>query len=369
MPPHPHLPASPGSLLYRTQRAEPCPDSSLFRVGVVPFEKNVYKVSMSQILDAIRLGIWEELATIEAKRYGARRVFIPNIPESAFFDLTRKLTTIASRESNVKGDINWKHMLGKETKGVYNEKSAITLTTYEPVAYLASLGRVQDMELSPLAASGSEALRIHPSGDITFVALPMNLEGVKKVKNGIEQFGLYVGFGIGVIPNCHGPPLRHPSGYESFADGEDLPDYKIWPCLPPYASYIKYAKYNIGNMVIRAVPAMLEAGAVRKLAEPIAEQAQLWAAEENKPEMVDRQFWHHPNLQESHMGTGYPDHQEEAQRRKAEKQKAIIYCRDTRVQLKTIEKYIKYDLKTASKQAKYEWTGMLQTRQTRVLQV
>lgn len=294
----------------------------------MPFEDVEYGISMRSILNLLRLRTWPHLETTDARRHpkpGAKdgypgRVVIPNVPEAAYWALTKKLMVLA-RESGAKGDILWRYEFEQPQVRNVDEKlrSCLTLTTYKPVAYLFSLETVCDTEPGAAASSGHGVLRVLSSGDIAFIDLPVHVEGIKTVVNDFSWFDLVVSFGIGVIPNANGPPCRHASGYEEYDAAKPPPDWKIWPVLPPYDSFVDYVKFHIGKMVVQAATHLESVNAVRRIESCILQQATIWSHPDSKPRFSEREYYHNPKLTATNMGSGsMPDHQKERQRKKDE---------------------------------------------------
>lgn len=293
----------------------------------VPFEDVEYRISMRSILNMLRLRTWPHLETCDARRHpttGAKdghpgKVVLPNMPEDAYWALTKKLGALA-RESGAEGDLLWRYEFQQPNVKVGKKlRSCLTLTTYKPVAYLFSLETVCDTEPSANASSGYRVLRVLPSGDIAFVDLPVHVEGIKTTINDFSWFEIVVTFGIGIVPKAIRPPCRHASGYSEYSADLPPPDWKIWPVLPPYDSFVDYVKFHIGKLIVQAAAHLDKVEAVRGIDACILQQALIWCQPDSLPPFTERQFYHNPKLTANNMGFDcIPDHQEAIQRQKDE---------------------------------------------------
>ena len=170
---------------------------------------------MQRILNLLRIRVWSHLDTVDARRHpGGRagenkpgKVVVPNVPEAAFWALLTKLNVL-SRQAGAKGDLQWRHRFEQQTRQSTKERTCLPLATYKPVTFLASLETVCDTNPSAQASSGHGFLRILPSGDISFIDLPLHFEGVKTIINQVDCFDIHLTFGIGIVPNARGPPVR-----------------------------------------------------------------------------------------------------------------------------------------------------------------
>ena len=303
-------------------------DKPLFSfAGPASWKDVEYKMSMDEILGALRLKVWRELDSIDAKRFKFGRVRHENIPRGVFNALARKLKAIAKQEGEGGSQNFWRRRYITNIKNGERSRSCLTFTTVAPARELLNMGQVGqggDL-LHPTASFATGLVKITnlSYGTVKFVDLPLAVERVMETVNGVTTITLELGFGIGVVPDCDGTVLRHASGDPGFEANQPLPSVDKWPVLPPYDSFGKYMKFHVGKEIKlmnaqliklskdQAAAAGSEEGP-RSLSKNLTTAAATWHDIANPPGKVIRQFWHHPDLRPSKCGDEVPDHEQAA---------------------------------------------------------
>ena len=179
-----------------------------------------YKIAMDEILAALRLKVWRELDTSDAKRFKYGRVRIDNVPRGVYIALVAKLRNTA-KENGEGGAANfWRRKYVSKIKHGERSKSCFTLTTIGPARELLDLTQLGKggSVLHPAASFSSGIVKVSnlSYGTVKFVSLPIALERVIEIVQGVTTIAIELGFAIGVVPDCSGTVVRHASGDPGF---------------------------------------------------------------------------------------------------------------------------------------------------------
>ena len=269
---------------------------------------------MDEILAALRLKVWRELDTNDAKRFKYGRVRIDNVPRGVYNALVTRLRKTA-KENGEGGAPNFRRR--KYTSKIKNgerSKSCLTLTTIAPARELLNLSQVGKggNVLHPTASFATGIVKVSnlSYGIVKFVSLPIALERVIETVHEVTTIAIELGFAIGVVPDCPGTIVRHASGDPGFEANKPLPSVNTWPVLPPYESFENFMKFYVGREIVitngqlgRLSKQQAEAagsGEVRTLSTNLTAAATTWsqrsAGESNKrilasPRFTNLQMW------------------------------------------------------------------------------
>lgn len=280
---------------------------------------------MEDILNSIRVKVWCELDRGDAMRFRQGRVRIENVPPHVYNAIVQRLKTVVTKQGE-SGEANlWRKGYYSTLKYGSRLRTSMSITTIAAARVLLDLSDIGGATL-PCSETSSFATGIcklsnFNHGTVKFVNLPISLERVTDTINDVELIAIEVGFGIGVVPNCPNPVLRHASGDPGYEADAALPDPNTWPVLPPYDSFKKYMQHFIGRDLLlmdsrlrqltRGQAAEAGSGdpAVRSLPPNLVAAARKWFDSDNPPTLVKREFWHHPALTPAKCGVIIPDHE------------------------------------------------------------
>ena len=284
-----------------------------------------YSISMNDVLNSLRLKVWCELDKDDAMRYRQARVRIENVPPQVYNAMVQRLKAVVIQQGESGSENLWRKGYHSTLKHGSRLRTSMSITTIAGARVVLELTDIGGATLpcseTSSFASGICKVSNFNHGTVKFVNLPISLERVTDTINDVELIAIEVGFGIGVVPNCPDPLLRHASGDPGYEADAPLPDPSTWPVLPPYDSFKKYMQHFIGRELLlmdakirrlsKGQAAEAESGdpVVRSLPPNLVAAARKWFDLDNPPTLVQREFWHHPALTPARCGVIIPDHE------------------------------------------------------------